>query len=182
MLEMMEKARMCPSVPGVTQRLSWNMSSSTLSAFTTNSLALTETTMSKSGGTRLKKVGRICFWFVLSEFRIIPSFKFLLTEPTSTFCPLCSQPYKQICCQWTAVMDLGCLLGESESCFYHNWEEVLLLYGLFIWLFIAFVSNERAPSAYVTLTAVKAKSPFYHWKWTQAFIIFYLLGRSSGGH
>lgn len=56
MLEMTEQARMCPLAPGVTRKPSWNMSSSTLWAFTTNSLAPIEMTTSISGGTRLKKV------------------------------------------------------------------------------------------------------------------------------
>lgn len=52
---------MCPLAPGVTQRPLWSMSSSTLWAFTMSSRAQIETTMSKSGGTRLKKVGPIFF-------------------------------------------------------------------------------------------------------------------------
>lgn len=61
MSETIKWARMCPSAPGVTRRPSCSTSSSTLWASTTNSLAQTETTMSKSGGTRLKKVGHDYF-------------------------------------------------------------------------------------------------------------------------
>lgn len=48
--------RICPSVPGATLRPLCSTSSSTLWASTTNSPALIETTMSRSGGTRLRKV------------------------------------------------------------------------------------------------------------------------------
>lgn len=47
---------MCLSVLGVTQRPLWSMSSSTPWDFTMNSRAQTEMIMSKSGGTKLKKV------------------------------------------------------------------------------------------------------------------------------
>ena len=56
MLEMIKWVRICPLAPGATLRPLWSTSSSTLWASTTNSPAQIETTMSKSGGTRLRKV------------------------------------------------------------------------------------------------------------------------------
>lgn len=63
MSETMEWARTYPLVPAVTQRPWFSMKSSTLWAFTTNNLALTEMTTSKSGGTRSKKVSLIFFCY-----------------------------------------------------------------------------------------------------------------------
>lgn len=54
--EMIKWVRICPLVPGATLRPLWSTSSFTLWASTTNSPAQIETTMSKSGGTRLRKV------------------------------------------------------------------------------------------------------------------------------